>query len=258
MSSQMNIVRRILKATARWLKPRVGADNQETRDGWLEKTLSNLPAGSRILDAGAGTQQYKRFCTHLIYVSQDFAQYDGQGDRSGLQTGSFEYGKLDIISDITSIPEPDGSFDAILCSEVLEHLPDPVLAVKELSRLLTTGGILILTAPFCSLTHFSPYHFSTGFNKYWYEKHLLDHGLKIIELVPNGNYYEYLAQEVNRIPAVAEKYSGIRPNAVEQLAAIVLIRLLYKLSQRDSGSAELLCFGYHVRAQKYGALGRME
>ncbi|WP_121022373.1 class I SAM-dependent methyltransferase [Helicobacter vulpis] len=49
--------------------------------------------------------------------------------------------QLDIICDITAIPERDGSFDAIMCVEVFEHLPNPILALKEFSRLLRGGGI---------------------------------------------------------------------------------------------------------------------
>jgi len=117
-----------------------GTRNQATREAWLERTLASIPAGSRILDAGAGELQYKRFCSHLQYVSQDFGQYDGQGDGIGLQKGSWDQSRLDIVSDITAIPEPDASFDAIMCIEVLEHLPAPVDALRELIRLLKPGG----------------------------------------------------------------------------------------------------------------------
>lgn len=74
-----------------------------------------ISAVSRILDAGAGELAYKHFCSHLHYVSQDFAQYDGKGNASGLQMGTWDQSNLDIISDITSIPEKDASFDAIMC-----------------------------------------------------------------------------------------------------------------------------------------------
>jgi len=231
-------------------KPDVGRNNQRAREVWLEKVLLEVPAKSRILDAGAGTQRYRRYCAHLDYVSQDFSQYDGQGDDAALQTGEFDYGDLDIVSDITSIPQNDASFDAIMCIEVLEHLPDPALAIKEFSRLLKPGGNLILTAPFCSLTHFAPYHFSSGFNRYWYEHHLLENGFKVIELTENGNYFEFIAQEMRRVKSTAKRYSGSKPNILERINTFFVLRMLARLSATDRGSSELLCYGYHVRARK--------
>src|ERR1041385_5730478 len=135
--------------------------NEENRAAWIGKQLEKLPGNSRLLDAGAGEQQYKKFCKHLNYVSQDFAQYAPEKMEEGLQMEKWNYGRLDIVSDITAIPEPDKSFDAILCTEVFEHIPDPPAALKEFSRLLRKGGTLILTAPFTSLTHFAPYHYYT-------------------------------------------------------------------------------------------------
>ena len=148
----------------------VGMQNESNRIKWLEKTLKKIPKNSKILDAGAGEQQFKKFCSHLNYVSQDFAQYNGDGDGKGLQTDVWDQTQLDIVCDIIAIPEPDNSFDAVLCTEVFEHLPNPILAIKEFSRLIRYNGYLIITSPFCSLTHFSPYHYSTGFNSYFYEK----------------------------------------------------------------------------------------
>ena len=147
----------------------VGTQNEATRVAWIEQTLQKIPAGARLLDAGAGERQFERFCAHLRYVAQDFAQYDGQGDGTGLQTGSWDQSKLDIVSDIARIPEPDASFDAIMCTEVFEHIPHPAQAMAEFARLLRPGGWLLITAPFCSLTHFAPYHFYTGFSKYFYD-----------------------------------------------------------------------------------------
>jgi len=232
------------------IQPTIGIDNEDTRELWLERTLAAIPKDSRILDAGAGTQRYAKFCKHLIYVSQDFGKYDGEGDASGLQMGDFDYGKLDIVSDITAIPEANLSFDAIMCVEVFEHIPDPIQAVKEFSRLLKPGGDLVITAPFCSLTHFSPYHFSTGFNKYWYEKHLLDHNFIISEITPNGNFFEFVAQELYRISSVSKQYAKSKPRLIEQLCIYILLRMLLRFSKRDDYSSELLCYGYHVLARK--------
>lgn len=233
------------------LEPGVGKHNKSDREHWLKETLLQIPANSRILDAGAGTQQYRSYCNHLQYVSQDFGKYDGVGDSKGIQKNRFSYGSLDIVCDITSIPEPDTSFDAIMCIEVFEHLPNPPLALKEFSRLLKSDGYLILTAPFCSLTHYAPYHFCTGFNKYWYEKYLSEFGFEDIEIKTNGNFFEYIAQEIDRIPSVTKRYSSGKLNIFELITSFLMLRMLSHFSKDDRGSSELLCFGYHIFSKKH-------
>ncbi|SHM95021.1 class I SAM-dependent methyltransferase [Flavobacterium xinjiangense] len=228
----------------------VGTLNESTRINWLEEALKKIPAGFKILDAGAGEQQFKEFCKHLQYVSQDFAQYKPENLNSGLQMVKWDYGHLDIISDIASIPREDESFDAVMCTEVFEHIVNPREAIKEFSRLLKSDGYLIITAPFCSLTHFAPYHFYSGFNRFFYEEELEKNGFKTIEIIPNGNYFEYLAQEVNRLPHMAKKYSNKKFNKTQTNGIIKLKALLQNLSDTDSNSSELLCFGYHVIARK--------
>lgn len=230
--------------------------NEAARVAWVERTLRSLPAGSRILDAGAGEQQFRRFCAHLQYVSQDIAEYDGSGNGHGLQTGRWDFGRLDHVCDIASIPEPDASFDAVLCTEVFEHLPDPLPALREFSRLLRPGGQLIVTAPFCSLTHFAPYHYATGFNRYYYEQHLPKHGFRIVELTPNGNYFLYLAQELRRLPDVSARFTGERMRRWHFHGLNWLLRFLEACGRCDAGSSDLLCFGYHVRAVKTDATER--
>lgn len=230
---------------------RVGLMNETNRIAWVEKALGEIPGGSRILDAGAGEQSYRKYCSHLVYVAQDFAKYDGRGNNAGLQTGTWDQSKLDIVSDITSIPEPDRSFDAILCVEVFEHLPEPKKALMEFARLLRPGGHLILTAPFCTLTHFAPYYYYNGFSRYFFEKFLGELGFELMELTPNGNYFEYLGQEVRRIRQVAEKYaSGKRLGILDRLALRRCLSILQRSSEADVGSSELLNFGLHVHARK--------
>ncbi len=241
---------RKLRATLRTPPPPVGSDNQSNRESWLRNTLAAIPAGARILDAGAGEQQHKRFCAHLAYVSQDFGQYEG-GAGPGLQPPMWDNSQLDIVSDITAIPEPDASFDAVMCIEVLEHLPDPVAALRELSRLLKQGGTLILTAPFCSLTHLAPYFFATGLSRYWYERWLPEVGLEIVELQTNGDYFSYLAQELQRIPSMAKRYAkGAALSGGDDAGIRKVLALLAGLSAAGQGSSELLCYGLHVRGKK--------
>jgi ubiquinone/menaquinone biosynthesis C-methylase UbiE len=230
--------------------PLVGKLNEKTRVEWLEKVLKKIPSGNSILDAGAGEQQFKKWCTHLKYVSQDFAQYKPEEMDTGLQMSKWDYGKLDIVSDIASIPVENGSFDAIMCTEVFEHIINPIEAISEFSRILKKDGYLILTAPFCSLTHFAPYHFYSGFNRFFYETELNKSGFEIMELLPNGNYFEYLAQELNRLSYVAKQYSEVKLNRKEDRNIARLKLILQNLSDKDSNSSDLLCFGYHILARK--------
>ncbi len=228
----------------------VGTLNHATRVKWVAEHLRAIPAGSRLLDVGAGEMQFRELCSHLEYVSQDFDRYDGKGDGKGLQMQKWSSGHVDIVSDITQIPEPDASYDALLCTEVFEHLPDPILAIEEFLRLLRPNGTLLLTAPFCSLTHFAPFHFYTGFNEYFYRYHLEKAGFDIVEITSNGNFFEFVAQELRRIEDVALKYCATSISGRDLSAIYRLLPTLQRLSNADTGSAELLSFDLQVHAQK--------
>jgi len=226
----------------------VGTLNEENRYQWTEETLKKIPAGYKILDAGAGECKFRKYCPHLNYVSQDFGQYDGSGN-IGMQEGSWDNSKLDIVSDITSIPVADANFDAVMCTEVLEHVPDPVAALKELNRVLRKDGYLLITVPFASLTHFAPYHFASGLSRFFFEHHLGQMGYEILELKHNGNYFEFLAQEVRRVKRVAKQYSG-GYNFLDKIFTHLQLFSLEKLSRKNRNSEELLCYNIFVFARK--------
>lgn len=228
----------------------VGTGNEEARHRWVREALKRVPAGSRLLDAGAGTQRYRPDCAHLRYVSQDFAQYNGAGDGVGLQTGTFDYGKLDLVCDITRVPEADGSFDAILCTEVLEHVPQPDRALQELGRLLRPDGYLILTAPFTSFTHFAPYHYCTGFNQYFFEDALPRAGFDRIQIERSGGFFDVVAQELRRASPMAARYSGTGPKVLDRFGFWLAARALERFKKTDRGSAEFGCYGLHVFARR--------
>lgn len=219
--------------------------NALNRDKWVIEHLRALPAGIKMLDAGAGEMQYKEYCSHLNYVSQDLCEYTGgENVDYGLQTKQWNTSKIDIVSDIIDMPVEDASFDAVLCTEVLEHLPHPEKAIKEFSRIIKKNGVLLLTAPFCSLTHFAPYHYCTGFNIFWYEKHLEENGFKLVEQECNGNYYSYMLQEINRII----HFKQTKKDIMLQAAGRFMTAALLKYAQADNNMSDLLCFGYHVKA----------
>lgn len=223
--------------------------NEDGRQSWLREVLGSLPAGTRILDAGAGELKNRKYCEHLEYVSQDFCEYKGSVGCAdeGLQTREWDTSRIDLVSDITVIPAPDKSFDAILCSEVLEHVPEPDRALDEFTRLLKPGGILILTAPFASNVHMAPYHFCSGFSKYWYEHHLSVRGFEIRELVANGDWYALLLQEITRLGYME------RCNANWSWPLAYLYALLgigYFALRGKQTAQDVACFGWQCVAVK--------
>jgi len=221
-------------------------NNQYVRDEFVRRELEQLPAGSSLLDAGCGSQRYRSFCAHLNYFAQDFGQYtvdeqkslgtDGVGGKQG-----YKYGELDYIGDIWNIDAPDGAFDAILCTEVFEHIPQPNETVREFARLLKPGGRLILTAPSNCLRHMDPYFFYTGFSDRWFAHVLENSGFGATRIEAVGDYYSWLSVEMARTA---------RMNSV--LAKILLMpAFLYFLMKKPNlESVSTLCMGYHVVGEK--------
>jgi SAM-dependent methyltransferase len=223
-------------------------NNLHERRGFVKKALSNISAGSVILDAGAGSQQFKEYCSHLNYRAQDFGQYKiddkkilGQ-ESGGLGAGTgYQYGKLDYVGNCWNIAEKDGAFDAILCTEVFEHIPYPIETLKEFARLLKSGGTLILTAPSNCLRHMDPYFFYSGFSNRWFEKILEENGFVIVVLDTIGDYYSWMAVEVYRTMSTHSIFAKF-------LLLPAFIYFHFKKSTEVSSST--LCMGYHVVARK--------
>lgn len=169
--------------------------NSTVRDRAVEAWARQLEGGARILDVGAGSSRYKPLFAHCVYTSHDHPDVP--------------YGEVDVRSDIGLIPLPSESFDAILCSEVLEHVPDPVAAIREISRLLRPSGRLLLTVPSACRVHAVPTHFWGGFAPDFFTQIVPAQGLAVRELRPLGNWSQYMAQEIGRLPEVIRDHTAL-------------------------------------------------
>lgn len=163
--------------------------NQVQRDRWVASQAARVPAGSRVLDVGAGSAPYRKAFAHCEYQSQDFAQLKPD------QLRYRGYGAIDYVCDASAIPVPDASFDAVLCTEMLEHVPEPIRVVRELARILKPEGLLILTAPLGSGIHQEPFHFYGGYTPYWYRRFLPEAGFDRIQIEPNAGSLRFYGQE---------------------------------------------------------------
>lgn len=227
----------------------VSMSNEEFRFQWVRDRLSEVPAGQTLLDVGAGECFYKPDASHLKYVAQDLATYDGKGDGKGLQTREWNTSQIDIVCDLLDIPE-DTQYDVVLCSEVLEHVPDAPASIRKMCRLVKPGGQIILTAPFISMTHFAPQHFATGFSRYFYEYHLAAAGFELVRMDPNGNIFELAAQEFDRGMDLIGVYSDKPMNNLLRRLGGRLTRLVARYGARHPESSEIGLFGWNVVARR--------
>lgn len=181
------------------------AFNVRNRDIWVAAQAAHIPAGSRVLDVGAGSAPYRALFAHCIYKTHDFAQLKNEQLRHG------HYAPIDMVSDARAVPVPVASFDAVICTEVLEHVPEPIAVVRELGRIVAPGGRLILTAPLGSGIHQEPYHFYGGYTPYWYEKFLDEAGFESVTVSPNAGSLRHIAQETIRFARMTRPFSFAAP-----------------------------------------------
>lgn len=122
---------------------------------FLEPRLSKL--NGTLLDVGCGEMPYRGCLSpDLNYTGIDVPQAEAFAMR-----GSDKVVPFDGIS----IPFADASFDAVLCTEVLEHAAAPSALIDEMARVLKPGGTLLATVPFSARVHYAPYDFHR-FTKY--------------------------------------------------------------------------------------------
>jgi SAM-dependent methyltransferase len=234
------------------------AFNLRNRDRWIAAQAGSISAGSRVIDVGAGSAPYRSAFAHCDYKTQDFKGLQDDQMRHGA------YAQIDFICDARSIPVPNGSFDVVLCTEVLEHHPEPIAVVCEFSRILVPGGRLFLTAPLGSGIHQEPYHFYGGYTPYWYRHFLRAVGFSEVEISANEGSFRHFAQEAIRFSRMTRPFSLGMPLLAELAwlpvwcllapILIIVVPIAAKLLDRFDRD-QRFTVGYHVRAIKVAAVG---
>jgi SAM-dependent methyltransferase len=98
----------------------------------------------------------------------------------------------DVVADVQSLPFPDGAFDAVKATEILEHVPDPAAALAECRRVLRAGGHLVATTPFLERLHGDPSDYARYTEAMW-RRLLQTARLDAVAITPQGGYFTHLA-----------------------------------------------------------------
>lgn len=144
----------------------------------LKKFMAAHGDAGLTLDIGCGYAFYKEYFPNRIAF--DIRPLPG----------------VDVVGDAHRLPFEDEKFDNILCTEVLEHLKEPAVAIAEMRRVLKMGGKLILTTRFFCPLHDVPDDYYR-FTKYGL-KHLF-RDWEILELqdeLPAIKTLAYLLQRI--------------------------------------------------------------
>ncbi|HEY6426475.1 MAG TPA: class I SAM-dependent methyltransferase [Acidimicrobiales bacterium] len=101
-----------------------------------------------------------------------------------------------VQGDALSLPFADGTFDRVIASEVLEHIPDDTAAMRELARVLRPGGTMAVTVPRClpeavNWALSDEYHDTPGGHVRIYRRSTLERRLESAGLAPTGHHYAH-------------------------------------------------------------------
>lgn len=156
------------------------SDHQFICKSLLRKSISESAGFLQgpILDVGCGSRPYDEYLCGLKKFSCDLVS--NRGD-------------LDVICMATPLPFSDKCFASVLCTEVLEHVPDPHKVIKDFYRILKPKGRILISVPNWWPPHELPYDFfrypERGF------RFLLEsNGFCILRFFPRGGLYALLGQ----------------------------------------------------------------
>ncbi|MEM8561678.1 MAG: class I SAM-dependent methyltransferase [Pseudomonadota bacterium] len=125
-----------------------------TLEGWFNRETGELATGvpvrasDTVIDVGCGDGGVIGFCAsqgaEVIFIDRDKVRLERTEARVAESAARSYRG---ILSDCDPIPVADATGDLVICTEVLEHVPDPAMFLAELVRITKPGSKLLLTVP---------------------------------------------------------------------------------------------------------------
>ena len=193
-------------------------------NNFVKKVAISMAPNDSILDAGAGEGVYRKLFSHCKYSAIDLAVGDS----------NWNYENLDYVGPLHKMPIEDSTFDAILCTQVLEHLELPRESVCEMYRVLKPSGKLYMTVPMAQNEHQTPYDFFR-YTSYGLKAICRDAGFQDVITAPFGGMWVRWAYELPRALSIFPS-AGIRSKNINVVGLVLLpfkllIRVLIRLLQ---------------------------
>jgi SAM-dependent methyltransferase len=135
------------------------------------------------MDFGCGSKPYKALFTVDEYIGVDFQNEGHPHDNE----------QIDVYYDGKRLPFNDAYFDSVLCSEVFEHIFNLDEVLKEINRVMKTGGKILITCPFTWNEHEVPFDFAR-YTRFALKDILERNGFRIIEFEKTGNFITTITQ----------------------------------------------------------------
>ena len=136
------------------LKPADVGEWDRHLDGWFNDRSGELTRGvyidpaHTVVDVGCGNGRFTKFCAsrgaEVIFVDRSEVKVRAT---EALLSNSLARAVKGIVSECSPVPLEDGIGDLVICTEVLEHVPDPVVFLQELVRIAKPGATLLITVP---------------------------------------------------------------------------------------------------------------
>jgi SAM-dependent methyltransferase len=195
-----------------------------------------MHAKGAFLDVGCGTQPFRTLIEPQV---ERYLTYDIES----------RAGEIDFIGDAEDMRAvADESIDCMLCSEVLEHVPHPHVAIREFARILRPGGVLLLTVPFLARLHEEPHDYFR-YTRHGLRRLLDDGGFDIDEIAETGSLFSFLGHQVS-VGVLGLTWHLPRARRVAVAANRALVVGPAVALDRAVGLGRLLPLGYVVVASR--------
>ena len=175
-------------------------------------------AQGRLIDLGCGDMPFRKLIEPRVtaYDSLDYFP----------RSKSITY-----VADIQAMSTiEDNTYDTAICLEVLEHVPDPFRAGREIHRIVRPGGILILSVPHLNRLHEEPHDYYR-FTHYGLRTLLEKSGFTVTALKKRGGLFSFLGHQIATLALTSVWQIPLLRDLIWFLNSWLVTRLFYRLDQ---------------------------